>query len=109
MYANVDGLIFLSKEESYGFPLVEAMFVGLPIICPNLPYARNLCGAQGIYFNPDSQKSLLSAVKKLKIFLDSGWWPSWDYQMKNIPSNWNIVAKSMIEITFNSSRVKKLN
>jgi len=109
MYSKVDGLIFLSKEESYGFPLVEAMFVGLPIICPNLPYARNLCGAQGIYFNPDSQKSLLSAVKKLKKILDSGWWPSWDYQMKNIPSNWNIVAKAMIEITFNSSRVKKLN
>jgi glycosyltransferase involved in cell wall biosynthesis len=108
-YSYVDGLVFLSKKESYGFPLVEAMFIGLPIVCPNLPYARNLCGAQGIYFNPDSQKSLLSAIKKLKRLLDSGWWPSWDHQMKNIPSNWDIVAKAMIEITFNSSRVKKLN
>ena len=109
MYANVDGLIFLSKEESYGFPLVEAMFIGLPIICPNLSYARSLCGEQAIYFDPDSQNSLLSAIKKLKKMLDNGWWPSWRYQMKNISSNWDIVAKAMIEITLNSSKLKKLS
>ena len=107
MYSNVDGLIFLSKEESYGFPLIEAMFIGLPIICPNLPYARSLCGKQAIYFNPDSQKSLLSAIKKLKFFLDNGWWPSWRYQIKNIPGNWDIVAKAMIKITHNLNKLKK--
>ena len=36
----MDALLFLSTDESYGFPLIEAMFVGLPIICPDLPYAR---------------------------------------------------------------------
>jgi glycosyltransferase involved in cell wall biosynthesis len=107
MYSNVDGLIFLSKEESYGFPLVEAMFIGLPIICPNLPYARSLCGEQAIYFNPDSQKSLMSAIKKLKKILDNGWWPSWGYQIKNIPGNWDIVAKAMTQITYNFNKLKK--
>lgn len=43
-YSGADALLFLSQDESYGFPLVEAMFVGLPIICPDLPYARTLCG-----------------------------------------------------------------
>ncbi|NVZ67166.1 glycosyl transferase family 1, partial [Pseudomonas gingeri] len=49
-YRRVDALLFLSTDESYGFPLVEAMFSGLPIICPDLPYARVLCGDEAIYF-----------------------------------------------------------
>lgn len=108
IYSTVDGLIFLSKEESYGFPLVEAMFIGIPIICPDLPYARNLCGDKAIYFDPDSPKSLILAIKKLKKLLDSGWWPSWDSQMKNIPKNWKITAAQIIEITLNSSKISKL-
>jgi len=107
IYSIVDGLIFLSKEESYGFPLVEAMFVGIPIICPDLPYARNLCGDKAIYFDPDSPESLIFAIKKLKKMLDSGWWPSWDNHMKNIPNNWKITAAQIIEITLNSSKIRK--
>ena len=30
-------LCYLSKEESFGFPLIEAMYLGLPIVCPDLP------------------------------------------------------------------------
>ena len=52
MYRTTDALLFLSVSESFGFPLVEAMWIGLPIICPDLPYARTLCGEQAIYFDP---------------------------------------------------------
>ncbi len=65
-YAQVDGLLFLSKKESYGFPLVEAMFVGLPIVCPDLSYARTLCGNQAIYFEPDQPESLLQSLHTLQ-------------------------------------------
>jgi len=105
IYSIVDGLIFLSIEESYGFPLVEAMFVGIPIICPDLPYARNLCGDKAIYFDSDSPESLMLAIKKLKKMLDSGWWPSWDSQMQSIPSNWKITAAQIIEIILSSSKI----
>jgi len=105
-YLISDAMIFLSKEESYGLPLVEAMFVGLPIICPDLPYAKSLCGKEAIYFNPDSEKSLLSAIKKLKKKLDKGWRPSWKSEIKNIEKNWDIVVKRMIEITLNSNELK---
>jgi len=105
IYSTVDGLIFLSKEESYGFPLVEAMFVGIPIICPDLPYARNLCGDKAIYFDPDSPESLMLAIRRLKKMLDRGWWPTWDTQMKNIPSNWKITAAQIIEITLNLNKI----
>lgn len=97
-YSHVDGLLFLSKEESYGFPLVEAMYVGLPIICPNLAYARALCGDQAIYFDPDSPISLLSAFGVLQLKLESGWWPNWTDELLKIPSDWEAVASSMLEV-----------
>tara|TARA_B110000908_G_scaffold80909_1_gene96962 strand:- start:14426 stop:15556 length:1131 start_codon:yes stop_codon:yes gene_type:complete len=98
-YRLTDGLLFLSNEESYGFPLVEAMFVGLPIICPNLPYAKILCGDQAIYFDPLSAKSLNEAIGRLKVKLDSGWWPNWSTQMSKIPDTWEKTAKDFIKVT----------
>jgi len=106
VYRECDGLLFLSKAESYGFPIIEAMWVGLPIICPDLPYAKSLCGTQGIYFNPSSPESLKQAICILNQRLDSGWSPDWSHQLQQIPRDWNQVADAMGELTldgFNKS------
>jgi glycosyltransferase involved in cell wall biosynthesis len=97
-YSQVDGLLFLSKNESYGFPLIEAMFVGLPIICPDLPYAHTLCGKNAIYFDPDLPDSLHHALVTLKYRLDDGWWPDWRDRLSFLPSNWNEVAQRMLKV-----------
>jgi glycosyltransferase involved in cell wall biosynthesis len=97
-YSQMDALLFLSQNESYGFPLVEAMFLGLPIICPDLPYARILCGEQAIYFDPVHIASLKSAIENLKIQLDAGWWPDWTKQLKMIPVSWEEVADDMLRV-----------
>lgn len=97
-YSRVDGLLFLSKRESYGFPLIEAMYVGLPIICPDLPYAHTLCGDNAIYFDPDHPDSLRQALIRLKSRLDEGWWPDWRERLVSLPSNWNEVAQRMLKI-----------
>ena len=72
-YYACDGLIFLSLAESYGFPLVEAMSLGKPIICPDLPYARYLCGENAIYFSASSSLSLEFAILTLHRKLLMGW------------------------------------
>lgn len=100
-YSKVDAVLFLSKEESYGFPLLEAMFVGLPIVCPNLPYARTLCGNEAIYFDADDPESLLSALQSLNARLYAGWWPNWQDRLVNVPSDWETVARRMLEIASN--------
>jgi len=97
-YSQVDALLFLSKDESYGFPLVEAMFVGLPIVCPDLPYARTLCGDHAFYFDPDQPESLRHALASLKLRLDQGWWPDWQDRLVSIPPDWNTVARKMLEV-----------
>jgi glycosyltransferase involved in cell wall biosynthesis len=97
-YEATDALLFLSLSESYGFPLVEAMWIGLPIICPDRPYARALCGDQAIYFNPESLNSLHEAVVDLSKRLDSGWWPEWSENLKVIPRDWEEVAAAMLSL-----------
>jgi glycosyltransferase involved in cell wall biosynthesis len=97
-YRDCDALLFLSTAESYGLPLVEAMFIGLPIVCPDLPYARDLCGEQALYFDPHSVSSLLHALVTLKTQLAANWWPNWSGQLHSIPTAWTSVAAQMLHI-----------
>lgn len=96
LYASSDALLFPSLEESYGLPLVEAMFLGLPIVCSDRAYARSLCGPEAIYFDPASPKSLQDAVIELKTRLDDGWSPDWTPQLERIPKTWEDVAVRML-------------
>lgn len=97
-YASADGLLFLSLAESYGFPLLEAMFLGLPVVCPDLPYARTLCGDGAIYFDPVDVRSLAQAVGELDRRLRDGWWPDWSAQLGPVPESWAAVARTMVGI-----------
>lgn len=97
-YALADALIFPSLAESYGLPLVEAMWVGLPILCADLPYARDLCGDGAIYFSPRDPASLESAVQDLASRLADGWWPDWRARLERLPVDWDEVARRMVAI-----------
>jgi glycosyltransferase involved in cell wall biosynthesis len=98
-YARADALVFPSLAESYGLPLVEAMAIGLPILCADLPYARDLCGNEAIYFMPHDPAALTAAVAELDRRLTRNWWPDWTPQLKLIPNNWDDVAQRMTTIT----------
>lgn len=101
-YARADALVFPSVLESYGLPLVEAMTMGIPIIVSDLPYARVLCGDEGIYFNPDSAESLFEACLELKERLAAGWSPDWSSKLEELPKDWSEVVRQFLEI-FNKS------
>jgi len=102
-YSEVDALLFLSTDESYGLPLVEAMFLGLPIICPELPYARSLCGSEAIYFDPNSIDSLNIAIITIQERLKNGWIPNWQDQLEKIPKTWSEVANQMAKVMLENS------
>jgi len=97
-YRTSDALLFLSLSESFGFPLVEAMWIGLPIICPDLPYAQTLCGEQAIYFDPCNVDSLHAAISELNKRRDSGWWPDWSTNLEKIPRGWDEVTDAMLQL-----------
>ena len=86
-YTKVDALLFLSFKETLGIPLIEAMFLSLPIVCPDKQYARRLCGDGAFYFDPNSPSSLESALIRLHEMLLIGWKPDWTSQLESIKHN----------------------
>lgn len=97
-YSSVDALLFPSLDESYGLPLVEAMHIGLPIICADRPYARSLCGDEAVYFDPLSTQSLHDAIIKMRSKISNGYWPDWSLQNAKIPTDWDQVAYDMLAL-----------
>lgn len=108
-YASADALVFPSLQESYGLPLVEAMYLGLPIVCADLPYGHALCGPEAIYFDPHSPPSLRDALSELRTRLDSGWWPNWSEQLGKIPRSWNDVADRMLSLIEFANRYQPIS
>lgn len=96
-YQAADALLFPSLEESYGLPIVEAISIGIPIICADRPYSRALCDENAIYFDPMDHQSLANAVSDLQERLSAGWWPDWREQKSRLPKDWDSVALSMIK------------
>jgi glycosyltransferase involved in cell wall biosynthesis len=52
LYTEADVFFFPSVCESFGFPLVEAMGAGLPIVAADTEVNREICGAAALYFKP---------------------------------------------------------
>ncbi|WP_176559376.1 glycosyltransferase [Rubellimicrobium roseum] len=96
-YLRSDALLFLSRSESFGFPLIEAMTLGLPIVCPDLPYAREICGDQAIYFRDDDPGSLRLAILGLSERILGGWRPDWTDRLKVLPANWGDMVARLLQ------------
>ncbi len=99
-YRGCDGLFFPSTAESYGLPLVEAMVLGLPVVCSDLPYARWLCGEQAVYFDPLDPRDAWRAVHELHRRLRSGWSPDWTSALAKLPSGWDEVGRVFLALLF---------
>jgi glycosyltransferase involved in cell wall biosynthesis len=63
LYKKCGALIFVSKYESLGLPLIEAAQVGLPILAPELDYIRDLIDPTQT-FDPNSPLSITRSVKR---------------------------------------------
>ena len=57
--------VFPSVCESFGFPQVEAMASGLPILAADTPVNREICGQAAIYFAPEDDHALAAQLKRL--------------------------------------------
>ncbi|WP_342071788.1 glycosyltransferase [Yoonia algicola] len=98
-YEQSDALVFLSKAESYGLPLIEAIWLGKPIVCPDLPYAHTICGDGAIYFDPDSFASFARAIEVLDTTVPRGATQDWSEQRKKFPNTWREVAQRFVDIS----------
>ena len=78
-YSFCDALLFLSKSESLGIPLLEAIKCNLPIVCPRSDYTKWLEPENCFFFDLEDPASFIIALERLSEKLASGWWPNWDF------------------------------
>lgn len=64
-FSNSNALLFTSERETLGLPLLEALEYGLPAVLPNIPYAREIYGESGVYFEDFSINSVMEAIQEL--------------------------------------------
>lgn len=61
-YSLADALIFPSREEGFGIPILEAGMTGLPIFCADISPLRELAGENALYYDPDSAPEVVASM-----------------------------------------------
>lgn len=62
VYQYADAMVFPSLQESFGMPLAESMYARLPVIASNLPFAHEILGNAGAYFDPHNWQDIASVI-----------------------------------------------
>lgn len=56
--------LFLSLAEGFGFPPIEAMQLGTPVICSDRSSLPEVAGDAAVYVNPEDYNQVAEAIKK---------------------------------------------
>jgi glycosyltransferase involved in cell wall biosynthesis len=62
---SYDAFVFPSMAETFGFPMVEAMRSGIPLIVSDIPIHHEICGDTALYFELSNPKDLAKRIMEL--------------------------------------------
>ncbi|OGG99727.1 MAG: hypothetical protein A2600_13965 [Candidatus Lambdaproteobacteria bacterium RIFOXYD1_FULL_56_27] len=62
LYGTVDAVVYPSLLEGFGFPVLEAQAVGVPIACSNTSSLPEIGGDYPVYFDPTSPEQMAQAI-----------------------------------------------
>jgi len=73
LYRLADLLLFPSKEEGFGIPILEAGLAGIPVFCADIAPFRELGGSQVTYFSLDTDpgdlaNQLIKSLESSSVF-----------------------------------------
>lgn len=66
LYRHARALVYPSKYEGFGLPVLEAMSHGCPVLCADTSSLPEIGGDAALYFAPDSPASLSAAFRQLE-------------------------------------------
>lgn len=67
-YSNAEFLIFPSLFEGFGYPPLEAMLCGTPVVSSSIEVIKEICGEAVYYFNPFDENDMF---EKITNFIES--------------------------------------
>ncbi|HUP44364.1 MAG TPA: glycosyltransferase family 1 protein [Thermoanaerobaculia bacterium] len=65
LYRNADVFVFPSIYEGFGFPVLEAMAHGTPVIAARSSSLPEIAGEAALYFAPSDVEGLIAALERL--------------------------------------------
>ena len=65
LYNSADVLVFPTLGEGFGYPLVEAMTVGLPIVSSDIPVVREVTKGAAVLTDPLEVDAIVKGIKEL--------------------------------------------
>jgi glycosyltransferase involved in cell wall biosynthesis len=98
LYREASCLVFPSRREGFGLPILEAMDRGLPVVCARASAIPEVAGDAVLYFDPESSEELASAVGQ--ILCDDGLAPRLAAagRRRAAEFSWRRVAEETLEI-----------
>ena len=64
-YANADVLLFASKLEGFGMPIIEAQTVGVPVITSDVDPMREVAGTGALLCNPEDSRTIKDCIRRV--------------------------------------------
>jgi alpha-1,2-rhamnosyltransferase len=81
-YQRCTALVFASRAEGFGLPLVEAMWYGRPVIASDIPVFREIGGDYPRYFNLEDVQELVRQLHHATVrsveYPEPKKWLTWD-------------------------------
>ena len=65
IYSNAKVFCFVSLDEGFGLPIVEAMSFGIPVICSNISVMPEVSGNAGILVDPYNENQIADKIDLL--------------------------------------------
>ena len=67
LYRSTDVFVFPSTCESFGHPMIEALFQGVPVVAAETAINREICGDAARYFPARDPEALSKLLLKMKV------------------------------------------
>lgn len=97
LLSTATAAVHSSKAEGFGLPLIEAMSIGTPAICSDIPIFHEVAGDAAIFCNPNKPEEYVAAIRHVEDPKISA-----KYAKKGIDQakkfNWDVSAKQLLAI-----------
>lgn len=104
LYMHAAGLLFLSKGEGFGLPLVEAANHGTPIVCSDIPVFREIAGKFATYVTLGDEASISIDLRD--------WWKK--YKAGKLPNtrdmpklSWDESAEALMKVVLENNWIRR--